>query len=96
MSALNDSVMMTVSTEKETVGASSVQSSAKSNGREYVVVRLVADTDVHIEIGSNPTATTSSEFLPANTVEYKKINSGDKIAHIQASAGGSLYISEQK
>lgn len=92
MAALIDSVMQPTGTEKETVGASSVQSDTKNNGRDYTIVRLTATVDTHIEIGANPTATTSSMLLPKGVVEYFKVNSGDKIAHIQSSSGGDLYI----
>ena len=46
-------------------------------------VRLCADTDTYYAIGSNPTATTSSTFLPADTVEIIKVpDVGDKVAGI--------------
>jgi hypothetical protein len=64
------------------------------------VISIYSDTDCHIEIGtSSVVATTSDHFIPAQTYMYLSITlHGDvaftHIAVIQASAGGTLYISE--
>lgn len=47
-------------------------------------VRVTADADCHIAYGSNPTATTSSLRMAAETVEYFGVNPGDKIAAVTA------------
>ena len=52
------------STEKVTSSGTSVQSSAISDNIFYI--RVAADAVCHIEIGVNPTATTSSIYLPAD------------------------------
>lgn len=72
----------------------SVQSTAVS--ANATVVRLVATTDCHVQIGTNPTATTTSAFLPAGVVEYVGIKPGDKVAAIKRSSGtaGVLNITE--
>lgn len=71
-------------------------SAASSNGfgSSTFFVRVVCTEDCHIVFGASPTATTSDLFLPANTVEYFTVTSGQKIAAIQNSAGGSLYVTE--
>lgn len=47
-------------------------------------VRLIADADCHIEVGSNPTATTSSMKLISGQPEYFGIGPGQKIAAVTA------------
>jgi hypothetical protein len=59
-----------------------------------LVVRLVATADCFVAIGASPTATTSSAYLPAGVVEYLAIRPGHKVAALQASAGGNLYITQ--
>jgi len=47
-------------------------------------VRLIADADCHIEVGADPTATTSNMRLQADTTEYFGVTAGHKIAVIAA------------
>jgi hypothetical protein len=71
----------------------SVQSTAVS----ATVVRLVATTDCHVQIGVNPTASGStSAFLPSGVVEYIGIKPGDKVAAIKQTGGtaGTLFVTE--
>lgn len=63
-------------------------------GDNTYVVRLTASADCFVAIGANPTATTSSTFLPAGVVEYVEIFPGQRVAAIQASSAGTLYITE--
>ena len=58
------------------------------------VVRIVSDQDCYYKFGANPTATTSDTFLPAGVVEYLAIARGEKISVVQASAGGTLNVTE--
>ena len=58
----------------------SSQSSAFAAYTYYV--RICADADCHILFGSNPTATSSSIFIPANQPEIFKVNPGEKVAAI--------------
>ena len=44
------------------------------------IVRLAWDTACHIEIGSSPTATANSKFMPAAGVEYFEVTGGDKLS----------------
>jgi hypothetical protein len=71
---------------------SSTQSTAF--GLNTRIIRVVATTDCHVAIGSNPTATTSSTFLPIFTIEYFKVAAGDKIAAIKNASAGKLYVTE--
>jgi len=70
----------------------SVQSTAV--GINTTVIRVVSTTDCHVAIGTNPTATTSSTFLPVYSVEYFKIAPGSKIAAIKNATAGTLYVTE--
>lgn len=78
--------------QRVAIGASSVQSSAM--GETTGLVRLTGSSDCYVSFGSNPTATTSSLYLPAGAIEYFGINPGDKIAVLQASTAGYLNIVE--
>ncbi len=75
-----------------TIGAASVQSTAL--GANTRIARVVATVACWIEFGANPTATTSSVYLPANLVEYFVVSPSSKIAVIQAATGGTLNIAE--
>lgn len=73
------------------VGASSTQSAVLPDGT--YAVRCVSTVDCWIEIGSNPTAAaTTSFFLPASVVEYFAATVSDRVAVIQATSSGSLYL----
>lgn len=76
------------------VGAVSTQSSAF--GSSTGLIRVCPTVDCYIEINSNPTATTSSLYLPAGAVEYFGCNPEDKLAVLQVSAGGYINIVEAK
>lgn len=58
------------------------------------VVRLLATTDCHVAFGTAPTATTSSMPLTANIPEIVAVVPGSKVAAIQQSEGGDLYVTE--
>lgn len=62
--------------------AASTQSVAINAGANFV--RVVADANCHIEAGANPTATTDSLRLTADSVEYFAVTPGHKIAAITA------------
>ena len=72
----------------------STQSSALGGTNQSFIVRLIATTDCHILIGKNPTATTTNTFLASKQYEYFAVTPGEKIAVVQDSSGGTLYISE--
>lgn len=77
------------STQKVNSAGTSTQSAAISDNIFYV--RIAADADCHIEIGVNPTATTSSIFLASKDYEYFKISPGEKVAVIGTV---NLYVTE--
>jgi hypothetical protein len=82
-------------TQTVAIGSGSVQSTAVAS--ETKVLRLVATTECHLAIGSNPTASqTTSFYMPANTIEYVRCGGSDKVAVIQKSGGstGSLFVTE--
>ncbi|HZT29502.1 MAG TPA: hypothetical protein VFA33_06445 [Bryobacteraceae bacterium] len=76
-------------TQTLAIGSSSAATAAPIGAD---VVRLVATVDCYVAIGSSPTATASSMFLPAKMAEYFVLAQTDKIAVLQVSSGGTLYI----
>lgn len=65
--------------EQSVTFTTSTQSSTLNGATRFV--RLIADADVHIAVGTNPTATASSMRLEADVAEYFGINQdGYKIA----------------
>ena len=76
-----------------TFTATSAQSTAVAATTR--IVRLVSTQACFFAIGASPTAVVStSVYLPAGVVQLVSIPGGSKIAAIQASATGSLYITE--
>lgn len=75
-------------TVKQAIGAASAATAAL----DASVVRVVSTVDCYLAFGSAPTATNSSMFLPANTVEYFAFTPGGKIAVLRDSADGSLFV----
>ena len=79
--------------QKLSYTGTSAQSSAVATAT--TLVRVVATTACFIKIGTNPTAVAdTSMYLPAGIPEYFGIEGGQKIAAIQLSSGGDLYITE--
>tara|TARA_B100001093_G_C26831087_1_gene1016162 strand:- start:339 stop:653 length:315 start_codon:yes stop_codon:yes gene_type:complete len=77
-----------------TSGSSAATSSGVATSTR--VVRIVATEDCHITFATSPTATTSLPFLPAKQVEYFKITGGHKVAAIQSSTAGTVYVTEME
>lgn len=71
----------------------SAQSTAFPASPQAFTARVYSSTDCHIAIGSSPTATTTNFPLAAKTREYIAVRPGEKIAAIQDSGAGNLYIS---
>lgn len=80
------------STQSVAVSGTSAQSAVISANTGYV--RLLSTTLCHIRVGSNPTATTSNMPLAPYVPEYFQVGTGVKIAAIQNSSSGTLYITE--
>jgi hypothetical protein len=83
-------VMKPVSTEK--LAITTVAASAAARTNETNVIRIISD--VACFYSTDGTATTSSAYLPADTIEYIKLEKGDTLSVITASGSGSMYISE--
>lgn len=77
-----------LTTSKITISGTSAQSSAIGSNISYV--RLASDTACNFTIGTNPTATASSVYLPPNEIDIIKISEGEKVAVIGTS--GNLYV----
>lgn len=70
-------------------------SSAQSSTFGKAVIRLWSSADCYIEVGSNPTATTSKMPLSAGSEMYMRVvPDEDKIAVIRRSSDGTLHITE--
>ena len=66
------------------------QSAALPTGTKNV--RVVLTTAGYVEIGSNPTALTTSFYVPAGVVEYFTASAGDKVAILKVASAGNAYI----
>lgn len=81
--------MRPVRTLKLASSGTSSQTAAFGSNIEYV--RVITDADVHVELGVNPTATTSTIYIPADDVEYFKVSEGEKLAAIGTA---NVYVTE--
>jgi hypothetical protein len=76
-----------------TMSGSSQQSAAFS--AQCRVIRVATGAQpAFFEIGSNPTATSSSAQLGATCTEYFAVTPGQKIAFLQAGTAGVVSITE--
>ena len=75
-----------------TTGVGSVETDPLTDGT--TVVFLFCDQNAHVKIGQDPTATTSDFLLPASNFLALRVNPGDKVAAIQETAAGTLWVSE--
>jgi len=75
------------------IGGSSTQGTAVAGNTTAVL--LCATVACFVAVGSNPTAVAgTSLYLPANVPLFVGIGAGQKVAAIQASSGGTLYVTE--
>ena len=82
-------------TQVMTVTASSVQSNAVASDCTIIRLANAGVTHAHFAIGANPTATlTTSPMLPPNSVEYFKVNGGDKVAVIRGGTATDVSITQ--
>lgn len=77
-------------TSNVAIGAASAQSGTFTS----CVIRVAPTVDCWVRVGANPTATTSSTLIFAGAPEYVLVPEGQKIAVLQASAAGTLNITE--
>ncbi len=83
-------------TQTVTISGTSA-ATANALSKDTVVVRLVATTPCFINIGTGtPTANTTHMPIAANIPEYIRVNGYEtvKVAGVQISAGGTLYVTE--
>lgn len=82
------------STQKITVGAASVTSTAF--GASTYMLRVVSTTAAHYRVTRAGSAATAAgdAYLPAATIEYIGVKPGDKLSIIEDSAGGTAYLTE--
>ena len=75
---------------KVAIGAASAQSGALAGA----MVRLVSTQNCHVAFGANPTAVADGSclYLPAANPIIVAITSGQKLAVIEDSAAGNLFI----
>lgn len=79
--------------QKVAIGAATAQSSAFGSATRAVT--LHATSACFVAFGSNPTAVAdTTHFLAAGERASFMVDGGDKVAVIQSSASGSLYVTE--
>lgn len=68
--------------------------SAQSGVLAGTIVRVVATQNCHLAFGANPTAAADGSciYLPLGTTAYFSVASGCKVAAVQDSAPGNLFI----
>jgi len=77
------------------VAFTATNAQSTSVGAQTHAVLLAATQDCHVEIGSNPVATTTSCFIKGGTAPIPlACNTGDKVGVVQDSAAGNLFITE--
>lgn len=72
------------------VSTSDTAASSSAIAANIRVARIISDSDCFYSVEG--TATTSSSYLPANTIEYIHVYEGDTVSVILASGTGSAYI----
>ena len=65
---------------------------ASSSAVTQRICRIVSTVNVHVSVVG--TATTSSMFLPANSVEFIHTYEGDTISFITGGSSGTVYVTE--
>lgn len=70
--------------EQKVTYTTSSQSAAFNQQTE--LIRVIADADVHLKFGSNPTATAANILVKANAPEYFGVVPGQKVAAYDGSS----------
>ena len=83
-------VLKPVSTEKLAITTSAA--SAATRNLTTNILRIVSDVACFYRLDG--TATSSHTYLPADTIEYIKVDPDDTLSVITGSGSGSMYISE--
>ena len=80
-------------TQALTSSGSSAASSAV--GDQTYAVAITATENVYVTLGGAPTATaTNGMYLEQDWPHYLSIHPGEKVAVLQVSTGGTVYVSE--
>lgn len=94
----NHAIQALAPSTTQTVTISGVSAAtANALNKSTIVIRVLSTTACFINIGTGtPTATTSGTPIAANIPEYFRVNGYEtiKVAGIQLSSGGSLYVTE--
>lgn len=86
---------MTVPNSAQTTAVSTSTTSAQSASLKGESVYVLSTALVFLVRGSNPTATTGCMPIPANfPVQIKGVQAGDKLAFINATGTGTVYITQ--
>ena len=81
-------------TQSITTSGSSAATSSAIAASTYVVL-ITATAAAYVTFGSAPTATAANGvMLPANWPTYFRISPGEKVAALQVSGAGVVYVSE--
>ena len=75
-----------------TSGSSAALSTSITEGVEAVY--LTATEHCYVAWGASPTATTSDMYLTKDWPYCLKVSPGEKLAALQVSSGGTLYVTE--
>ncbi len=78
------------SLQSTVIGTTAQATSAPDN----ILIRLSATSNCRIAVGTNPTATSTSTYLPSGVVEFIEIVPGERVAVIQDTASGTLSITQ--
>ena len=85
--------MKNVKTQTVSVSGTSA-ATTDAFGDSTTTIRVVSTTDCYLKFGAAPVATSSNMLLPANVVEYFAATPGVKLAAIQKTVSGTLYVTE--
>lgn len=80
-------------TQSITTSGTSAATTNAVGGQTYAV-RIHATAAAFITFAGTPTATTSDVFMAAGATEYFAISPGEKVAAIQSSEAGTVYVTE--
>jgi len=76
-----------------TIGAASA-ACTNPFGDQTREIRVICTANAHVVIAGTPVATTGDTYMALGREEEFRVNPGEKIAVIQNSAGGVLYVTE--
>lgn len=78
----------------QTVAYTGSSSQSTAFGAPTSLVRIFSTTDCFIAFGGSPTASAASIWVPGGIIQFFGVNHGEKLAVIESTATGNLYILE--